>query len=114
MPTERLFLIKQVSRVVAVIRGNDGNVRAHTSEWRSVEPLDIFVARTDEWYGPRDWSPRKKKRGDLVLAEIYQDERVDVFSDGPNGQTIWSLEPFFVEGMLVVIPAPAPKAVAVP
>lgn len=114
MKPQRLFLSQQAQRVMAVIHGIDGHMRARTSEWWSVEPQDIFVARTDEWYGPRDWSPRKKKRGDLILAEVYQDEQVSVFIYGPNGQAIWSLDPFFTDAMLVIIPATTPKAVAVP
>ena len=91
----------------------EGKCRTRTDEWSSAEPQDIFVARSDEWYGPRDWSPRKKKRGDLILGEVGLDERAVVFCEGPGGETIWSLEPFFVEGMLVIIPLSKQQA-AVP
>lgn len=108
----RLFLIKQAKRVVVIFRGHDGYVK-RSSDWWSPEPLDIFVAQSDEWYGPRDWSPRKKRRGDQVLGEVHSDERVDVFSDGPNGQSLWSLDPFYDERTLIIIPA-SKKLVEVP
>lgn len=113
MSLQRLFLANQAKRVIAVIYGvNLGQIyKPHVRrfEWSSPEPRDIFVAHSSEWYGPRDWSPRKVKRGDKVLAEIGKEERVDIVVDTPLEQRVWTFDPFFLERMLVIIPVPEYK-----
>lgn len=112
MSLQRLFLAKQAKRVRAVIYGADGHAERQIPEWWSIEPKDVFVARTDEWYGPRDWSPRKKRRGDKVLTEISADDVVSVVIDSPEGQTIWTMDPFFMQATLVIIPVSEYKKVS--
>lgn len=108
MSIQRMVFVRRAVRVRAFIRNALGE---KSYEWRNWgEPMDIWVASTSDWYGPRDWSPRKHKRGDMVLGEVGDPDEIQVVveEDG-QPERIWGFDPFWVEGALVIIPVLAPK-----
>jgi len=102
MSTQRMIFVRRALQVRAFISGVDDRYY----EWKNLaEPIDIYVACTTEWYGPRDWSPRKHKRGDTVLGELRDSDQIKIIVvEEGEPERIWYIDPFWVEGALVVIP----------
>ena len=104
MSLDRLLFVRNVTKVRALVFKD---VAEKIYDWTNPgEPVDMYVCISSEYHGPRDWSPRKKKKQEeIVLGEVDDLDRIGIFiHQADEGETLWNFDPSVLQGFLVLLP----------
>lgn len=97
-----LMQCRNVVQVAALIHNLDGMV---IRKWFSDKPADVMVSQLRRRIGPREWSPRKTPPYP-ILAEVHQDDMIQLIIYGTESTITWDIGMIFDEGVLAILPPP--------